>query len=77
MSYTKAQMLRDMEVAQEFHRLPILAVCSHRDLHAIRNMSGFCPVAQYGRGMSLVMVKGELGCADGTRFKSATRKGEK
>ena len=75
MRYTKAQMLRDMEIAREFHRVPFRVIKSHMENTELKNCSGFVPVCQYGRGMSLVMVKGELGCTDGTRFKSATRSG--
>ena len=70
MSYTKAEMLRDMETAREFHQVPFRIIVNAQQLKTI---SGFVPVCQYGRGMSLVMVKGELGCTGGTRFKLPTR----
>ena len=75
MRYTKAQMLRDMETASAFHRMPFRVVKTHMENTKLKARGDFVPVCQYGRGMSMVAVKGELGCTDGTRFKSATRSG--
>jgi len=71
--YTKAEMLRDMELARAFHLRPFMVVAPSAST-AVESRRFFIPVAQYGRAMSLVAVEGELGCDTDFRYKSNTRR---